>query len=75
MTDRFTRGVHHEVSNRHLTIGNERRETCQETNRDHKAADEFNDSAEEHQTLRATMPAGKAKDFLTAVTCEHKAHY
>ncbi len=76
MTDRFTRGVHHEVSNSHLTRGNECCEPREKPKRNHQPADEFDDSTDQHYSLGATMPAaGKAQHLLTTVTCEHKTDY
>ena len=76
MTDRFAGSVYHKVSDGHFTGGDEGREARQQTQRNHQSADQFYDSAEEHQTLGAAVPATReSEQFLSAVAGEHKTNY
>src|SRR6266404_3484111 len=52
MSERLARGVYHKIGNSHFTAGNKRSETCKQTKCDQETANEFNNSAHEHQALR-----------------------
>src|SRR5437868_3575245 len=60
MTNCLARGVHHEISDGHFAGGDKGPQTCQKPKCNHQAADQFDDSADQHQTLRAAVPAGRA---------------
>src|SRR5437667_5315460 len=73
--DRFTRGVYHEIRHRHFTGCDKSRKPGQKTERDHEPTDEFNNSADKHQTLHAAVSAWREPEkLLTAVTGEYKAN-
>ena len=75
MTDRFSSSMHHKVSYRHLASRDEGCQTRQQTHCNHQPADEFNDPADEHQTLRTVPATRESQKFLSTVTGEHKTNY
>ncbi len=75
MGERLARGVYHKISNSHFTAGNERSQTREQTKCDQETANEFNNSAHEHQALRAAVSTtGKTEKLLAAVTSINQPH-
>jgi hypothetical protein len=75
MGERLARGVYHKIGNRHFTAGNERSQTREQTECDQETANEFNNSAHEHQALRAAVPTtGKTEKLLAAMTSINQPH-
>src|SRR6266498_6118187 len=75
LSERLARGVYHKIGNRHFTAGNERSQTREQTKCDQEPANEFNNSAHEHQALRAAVSTtGKTEELLAAMTSINQPH-